>query len=159
MVSLRGLFISAMTVCLAVAASAQEAPEPVLTAISAANTDFVQHWNKQEPAALAALFTPDAVFVTLDGTSVGQPGVQRYYEIVFKAVHPSGFTRDIDHVEMLSNDLALVVGHWTLSQPAARGFWSAVYQHRGEAAWAMRTSTINFTPRAPAAQGPSTPGH
>ena len=116
MVSLRALFISAMTVCLAVAASAQEASQSVLTAINATNAEFVQHWNKQEPAAIAALFTPNALFVAPCWNLCWQPGVQRYYETIFNALHPSaGFRHDIDRVEMLSNDLALVVGHWNLS--------------------------------------------
>jgi uncharacterized protein (TIGR02246 family) len=159
MVSLRPLFISAMFVCLAVAASAQEAPQSVLTAISAANADFVQHWNKQEPEAIAALFTSDALFVAPAGIYVGQPGVQRYYDTVFSSVHPSAdFTHDIDRVQMLSSDLALAVGHWNLSRPALKGFWSAVYEHSGEAVWAMRAHTYNITPPAPPMQGASPPG-
>jgi hypothetical protein len=74
MVSPRALFLSAMTLCLAVAAPAQEASQSVLTAVRAANADFVQHWNKQEPAAIAALFTPNSLLVTPTGTYVGQSG-------------------------------------------------------------------------------------
>lgn len=146
MMSLRALFMSAMTVCLTVAASAQEASQSVLTAVNATNAEFVQHWNKEEPAAIAALCTPSALFVAPAGTYVGQPGVQSYYETVF-SLHPSAdFTHDIDQVEMLSSDLALAVGPWNLSRPALKGFWSAVYEHRGEAVWAMRAHTYNITP-------------
>jgi uncharacterized protein (TIGR02246 family) len=158
MVSFRALFISAMTVCLAVAASAQEASQSVLTAVNATNTEFVQHWNKQEPAAIAALFTPNALFVAPAGTYVGQPDVQKFYDTLFSSVHPSAdFMHDIDRVQMLSSDLALAVGHWNLSRPALKGFWSAVYEHRGEAVWAMRAHTYNITPPAPPAQGASPP--
>jgi uncharacterized protein (TIGR02246 family) len=136
-----------MTVFLAVAASAQEASQSVLTAINTANADFVQHWNKQEPAAIAALFTANAVFVGPGGTYVGQAGVQKHYETLFNAEHPAGFTRDIDRVEMLSNDLALVVGRWSLSQPAEKGFWSAIYEHPSDSPlWAIRVNTLNITP-------------
>jgi uncharacterized protein (TIGR02246 family) len=160
MVSLRVLFISAMTVCLAVAASAQEASQSVLTAVSTTNADFIQHWNKQDPAAIAELFTPNVLFVAPAGTYVGQPGVQRYYETIFNTVHPSAdFSHDIDHVETLSSDLALAVGHWNLSRPAMKGFWSAIYERRGGAAWVMRSHTYNIMPPAPAAQGTSTPSH
>jgi hypothetical protein len=81
MVSLRTFSLSAMTMCLAVAASAQEASQSILTAVNATNTEFVQHWNKQEPAAIAALFTSNALFVAPAGTYVGQPDVQRFYDI------------------------------------------------------------------------------
>jgi uncharacterized protein (TIGR02246 family) len=104
-------------VSFSVAASAQEAPQSVLTAINTTNSVFVQNYNKHEPAAIAALFNPNALFVAPPGTYVGRQGVQQFYENVFTTVHPSAdFVHDIDRVEMLSNDLAIAIGHWNLSR-------------------------------------------
>ena len=146
MASLRSLIAPSAIICFAAAASAQEAPKSVLTAIDATNAKFVQNWNKHDAAATAALFEPDALFVAPPGTSVGRQGVQQYYEKLFTTVHPSeDFTHDIDRVQMLSSDLAMAIGHWNLSHPALKGFWSAVYEHKGEA-WEMRAHTYNVTP-------------
>jgi ketosteroid isomerase-like protein len=94
------------------------------------------------------------LFVAPPGVYIGQPGVQQYYENVFATVHPSAdFMHDIDHVEMLSGDLAIATGHWSLSRPALKGFWSAVYEHRSGPPWAMRAHTYNIMPPAPAPQG------
>jgi uncharacterized protein (TIGR02246 family) len=153
MASLRALIVLALALCLAEPALAQEAPQPVVTAVNAANADFVRSWNKQDPAMIAALFTSSALFVAPPGVYVGQPGVQRYYENLFATVHPSAdFAHDIDHVEMLSDNLVITSGHWSLSRPALKGFWSAVYEHRS-GPWVMRAHTYNITPPAPAPQG------
>jgi uncharacterized protein (TIGR02246 family) len=128
------------------AASAQEAPKSVLTAINTTNTEFVQSWNKHDPAATAALCGSDALFVAPPGTYVGRQGVQQYYEKLFTTIHPSeDFAHDIDRVQMLSSDLAMAAGPWKLSRSALKGFWSAVYEHKGDA-WEMRAHTYNITP-------------
>ena len=146
-----------MTPGLAVAAYAQEClkvPASVLTAVSTENAEFVQSRNKHDPAAIAALFKPDALFLAPAGNYLGRDGVQKYYEMVFTTVHPSAdFTHDIDRVEMLSGNLAIAIGHWNLSRPPLKGFWSAVYETQGEA-WTMRAHTYNITP-PPAPQGAS----
>jgi uncharacterized protein (TIGR02246 family) len=145
MASFRWYIAPAVAVCFAVA-SAQEAPQPVLAAVNATNAEFVQHWNEHQPAAIAALFKPDALFVAPPGTYIGRQGVQQYYEKLFSTVHPSSdFTHDIDRVETLSNGLAIAIGHWSLSKPALKGFWSAVYEHEGST-WEMRAHTYNITP-------------
>lgn len=119
MASLRSLIAPSVIVCFAVAASAQEAPKSVVTAINTTNAEFVRNWNKHDAAAIAALFEPDALFVAPPGTYVGRQGVQQYYEKVFTTVHPSeDFTHDLDRVQMLSTDLAIGTGHWNLSHPA-----------------------------------------
>ena len=87
-------------------------PASVLTAVSTENAEFVQSWKKHDPAAIAALFKPDALFLAPAGNYLGRDGVQKYYEMVFTTVHPSAdFTHDIDRVEMLSGNLAIAIGH------------------------------------------------
>jgi hypothetical protein len=71
--------------------------------------------------------------------------------------HPSDdFRHDIDRLEMLSSNLATAVGHWSLSRPALKGFWSAVYEEEG-GIWTMRTHTYDVTPPPAAAQVSSPP--
>jgi uncharacterized protein (TIGR02246 family) len=158
MLSMRTLIGAAVAVYIALPAFAQEAPQSVVAAVNATNGDFVLKWNKQDPGAIAALFAPGAMFVAPTGNFSGRADVQHYYENLFATVHPSSdFTHDIDRVETLSGDLAMATGHWNLSRPAIKGFWSAVYQHQGDA-WTMRAHTYNILPPASASQGASTSG-
>ena len=153
----RLVILSGMVPGLAISAPAQEAPQPVAAGVNATNSAFVQDWNKHNPAAIAGTFTPNALFVAPPGSFFGREGVQQYYDKLFATVHPaSNFTHDIDRVEMLSNELAMVTGHWNLADPPAKGFWSAVYEHQGTA-WPMRAHTYNISPPAPAAQTSSKP--
>lgn len=157
MMSLRPLVVAGMAGCFAFSASAQEAPQQVVQAVDATNAAFVQSWNKHDPGAITKTFTLNALFVAPPGNFTSREGVQQYYEKVFASVHPAlDFTHDIDRVEMLSNDLAVATGHWNLSNPPAKGFWSAVYEHQGTA-WPMRVHAYNVAPPAPAAQTSSKP--
>jgi hypothetical protein len=118
--SLRVLCLPAIIVGLSVAAAAQEVAKSVETGLTATNAEFVQHWNQQEPAAIAALFTSESLFVAPAGIYIGQVGVQKYYEGIFSTIHPSSdFAHDIDHAQMLSDHLAN--GHRALESVSARG--------------------------------------
>jgi uncharacterized protein (TIGR02246 family) len=153
----RLVILSGMISALAISAPAQEAPQSVVTGVNATNSTFVQVWNKHDPAAIAGTFTPNALFVAPPGSFVGRQGVQQYFDKLFATMHPaSNFTHDIDRVEMLSNELAIVTGHWNLADPPAKGFWSAVYEHQGTA-WPTRAHTYNVAPPAPATQTTSKP--
>jgi uncharacterized protein (TIGR02246 family) len=157
MAALRSLLISGVAICCTFPASAQQTPEQVVHAVNATNSSFVQDWNKHDPAAISGKFAPNALFVAPSGIFVGREGVQQFFEKFFATVHPAlDFTHDIDRVEMLSNELVVVTGHFNLSDPPAKGFWSAVYEHQGTA-WPMRVHIYNVTPPAPAAQSPSKP--
>jgi uncharacterized protein (TIGR02246 family) len=146
----RLVILSGMISALTVPASAQEAPQAVVTGVSATNSTFVQVWNKHDPVAIAGTFTPNARFVAPPGSFVGRQRVQQYFDKLFVTLHPaSKFTHDIDRVEMLSNEPAIVTGHWNLADPPAKGFWSAVYEHQGTA-WPMRAHAYNIAPPAPA---------
>lgn len=153
---LNALIPTVMIIGLVVTASAQEVSPPVVKGLNAVNASFIQNWNKKEPIEIAALFTTNSLFVAPAGTYAGRPGVQQYYEKIFPIMHPSDdFAHDIDHVQMLSGDLAMAVGHWSVSRPPLKGFWSAVYEHQGKS-WLMRAHTYNTLPPPPATQEPST---
>jgi len=123
MAALRSLLVPGVAICCAFPVSAQQAPQQVVQAVNATNTSFVQDWNKHDPAAMAGKFTPNALFVAPSGSFVGREGVQQFFEKFFATVHPAlDFTHDIDRAEMLSNDLVVVTGHFTLSNPRQRGF-------------------------------------
>jgi len=155
MATLRSLIALSAAICGALPASAQQAPQQIVQAVDAANTLFVQDWNKHDPTAIIATFTPNALYIAPAGNFVGRDGVKQYYEKLFATMHPAlDFTHDIDRVEMLSNDLAVALGHWSIANPPAKGFWSAVYEHQGTA-WLMRVHTATVTPPAPAAQSTS----
>jgi uncharacterized protein (TIGR02246 family) len=153
----RLVILSGLISGLALSAPAQEAPQSVVTGVNATNSTFVQVWNKHDPAAIAGTFTPNALFVAPQGSSVGRQEVQQYYDKLFATLHPAlNFTHDIDRVEVLSNELAIVTGHWNLADPPVKGFWSAVYEHQGTS-WPMRAHTYNIAPPTPATQTTSKP--
>ena len=82
MLFLRAL-IPALAICFSLSASADEPSPAVKTALNKISADFVQGWNKQQPSAMAALFTRDGLYVAPTGTYTGQAGVQQYYETTF----------------------------------------------------------------------------
>ncbi len=153
----RLVILTGMISALAISAPAQEAPPSVVTGVNATNSTFVQDFNKHDPTAIVGTFTPNTLFVAPSGSSVGRQEVQQYYDRLFATLRPAlNFTHDIDRVEVLSNELAIVTGHWNLADPPAKGFWSAVYEHQGTA-WPMRAHTYNIAPPAPATQTTSKP--
>jgi uncharacterized protein (TIGR02246 family) len=145
MMSLRTL-IPALTICFSVGASADEPSQSVKTALDRISADFIQAWNKQQPAAMAALFAANCLYVAPTGTYTGQAGVQQFYEMTFNTVHPSSdFARDTTNVQTLSDTLVMAAGHWSISRPAIQGFWSEVYERDG-GSWVVRAHTHNISP-------------
>jgi uncharacterized protein (TIGR02246 family) len=141
--------LAALALRPAVAQTADEPSQSVKTALNRISTDFTQGWNKQQPAAMAALCAKNCLYVAPTGTYTGQAGMQQYYTMMFDMLHPStDFARTISNVQMLSDGLVMAAGHWTLSRPAVQGFWSEVYQRQG-GNWVMLAHTHNISPPTP----------
>src|SRR5262249_19248553 len=123
--------------------------------LDALATKYADAENKNDAAAVAALFTEDGKFVTPAGILSGREAIEKTYEGIFK----SGSTSDmvIKSLDLHgAGNMAWAVGQW--SNNTGRGNWGAVDQRDGNT-WKIRMLTYNETP-APAptpSQQTSTP--
>jgi uncharacterized protein (TIGR02246 family) len=108
-------------------------------------------FNKNDAAALAALFTEDAVYVVPEGLFSGRQAIEKRYADVFQRWHPTNFIGQADQLNAIGNE-AWAVGEWwsTLQSQTgpkfARGYWSAIYVREGDG-WKIRMLTVSEHPR------------
>jgi ketosteroid isomerase-like protein len=99
---------------------------------------FDEACNRSDAAAVAALFTQDAVDVTPTGVFSGQPAIEKYFAGIFQKWHITGHKNKLDHVYELGSHLC-AIGEWSLeatSQPAG-GYCTLVYSRDGDN-WKIR---------------------
>jgi uncharacterized protein (TIGR02246 family) len=128
-----------------------------LDAIGALGMNYDEAYKRSDAAALAALFTEDAVLVTPEGLFSGRQTIEKWYADDFQRWHPANNIDQIDQLNAIG-DAAFAVGEWwctfqSQNGPAqARGYWSAIYVREGDA-WKIRMLSFNETPPpAPAAE-------
>jgi uncharacterized protein (TIGR02246 family) len=106
-------------------------------------------YNKNDAAALAALFTEDAIYVAPEGVFGGQLGGRQAIEKAFVDVfqrHPTNFISEANQLNAIGND-AWAVGQWWCTLESqngavfARGYWSALYLREGDA-WKILMLTL-----------------
>ena len=68
-------------------------------------------FNKNDAAALAALFTEDAVYVVPEGLFSGRQAIEKRYADVFQRWHPTNFMSEGNKLNGIGND-AWAVGEW-----------------------------------------------
>jgi uncharacterized protein (TIGR02246 family) len=118
---------------------------------SALLTRYGEAFNQRNPAALAALFTEDAVLVTEEGFFSGRPEIEERYRAVFQRSHLTNFFAKRDQLNAIGNELWAVGRWWSLIQTGkgpvqVGGYWSEIYV-REASEWKIRMSTFNTTPR------------
>jgi uncharacterized protein (TIGR02246 family) len=128
-----------------------------LDAISALGMKYDEAYKRSDAAALAALFTEDAVLVTPEGLFSGRQTIEKWYADDFQRWHPTNNMSQIDQLNAIG-DAAWAVGEWwstfqSQNGPVqARGYWSAIYVREGDA-WKIRMLTLTERPRpAPSAE-------
>ena len=115
---------------------------------------YDEAYKESDAAALAVLFTEDAVLVTPEGPVSGRPAVEKWYADLFERWHPTNNIGQTDQLNSIDHG-AWAVGKWWCTFQSqngpvfARGYWSTIYARDGHA-WKIRMSTFNRTP-APAA--------
>ena len=120
---------------------------------------FDEAFNSNDPAALAALFTEDAVEVTDTGPIYGREAIEKYYADVFKQVHFSNHIATADqyspHIIVTAGNEAWTSGEWTTTLKGqnfgpvdAKGNWVEIYHREGDD-WKIQLDIWNVTP-APA---------
>ncbi|HEY5743140.1 MAG TPA: nuclear transport factor 2 family protein [Terrimicrobiaceae bacterium] len=110
-------------------------------------------YNKNDAAAVAALFTEDALLVEPGGIFSGRQDIQKRYADTFQRSpvisFNSGFERD--YLNAIDNAV-WGAGQWTSTFQSqngvvfALGYWSAIYVREDEA-WKIRVLTLNEQPR------------
>ena len=128
-----------------------------IRAITQAYDDAV---GNNDAAAVAALYTEDAVFVSDTGPIYGRQAIEKWYADVFKAWRVKSHTGKPDGKApyMIGTDGNEVweTGEWSETGQdenggpiQIKGYWSAIDSREGDE-WKIRMLTYNITP-APAA--------
>ena len=114
--------------------------------------------NNNDGAAIAALYTRDAVFVTPEGPIIGRQAIQKWYTDLYQWWHrPSK-----NHITKCDGNAAYLMGtdgnelwatgEWSETgqgkngEPIPiKGYWSDIYVREGDD-WKIRVHTWNTTP-------------
>ena len=118
-----------------------------------------------DAAALAALYTWDAIIVTSQGPVYGRDAIENWYADQIEQWHPK------NHVDKVDPDSLRLIGtagdavclNGELSETTKdpngglteiKGYWSSVYVREGDT-WKIRLDTFNVTPAAAATPSPT----
>jgi uncharacterized protein (TIGR02246 family) len=123
--------------------------------------------NQHDAAALAALYTEDAVFVTDGGPVHGRQAIEQWYAKVFEGWRPQNHAGTFDgnavHPIGTGGDAIWATGEWSETgqgpngSPAPiRGYWSAVDVREGDG-WKIRVMAYNVSPALAPTTTPSSP--
>jgi uncharacterized protein (TIGR02246 family) len=103
-------------------------------------------FTNNDAAALAALFTEDALLVEPEGVFNGREAIEKALADLFQRWRPTNFFSEAQKLNAIGNG-AWAVGSWwcTLENengPAPMmGYWTEIYVRQGEA-WQIRVSTF-----------------
>jgi uncharacterized protein (TIGR02246 family) len=115
-------------------------------------------FNKNDAAAVAALFTADAVLVTSDGMFSGRPAIEKRYAEAFEKWPITTFSSQMCHQLNAIDNAVWSAGEWWSTRQSQAGpkfqsgCWSAIYVRDGDA-WMIRQLTVSEHPQpAPLAE-------
>jgi uncharacterized protein (TIGR02246 family) len=157
-VALVGLAIS---FALPAVAQQTNTPDPQLREqLVALTKKFDEAWNNNDAAALAALYTQDAVEVTDHGPIYGREAIVKHWADVFKQVHFGNHLLNIDqnspHVIGTDGKTVWENGEMSLSYQVKggnpveiKGYHSSIAVLE-DGVWKKRLITWNITPTPPA---------
>jgi uncharacterized protein (TIGR02246 family) len=139
-------FVALLTVCLVIPAAAQQPSEQqVRPAIERLLETWDTAANRKDAAAVAALYTEDAVRVTPRGVSYGRAAIEKDLIETFKVT--SNIADKVEKVQVVG-EVVLVTATWSATLQSkdgptqAKGFWGGVYVRDGDA-WKTRLAIIN----------------
>jgi uncharacterized protein (TIGR02246 family) len=115
---------------------------------------YDEAFNKNDAAALAALFTEEAIFVTDTGPVNGREAIEKYWVDQFKQFHHSNEIVTVDenspHVIGTAGNEMWATGGWSMTIQGKdwgpkdiKGYWSVI---REGADWKIRMLCSNVTP-------------
>jgi ketosteroid isomerase-like protein len=134
----------------------------IIEQLNALTKKFIEAVDNNDAAAVAALFTEDAVFVTDTGPVYGRDAVEKYWADLFKQFHVSNHVSKDDqyspHIIGTAGNEVWRNAQWssTLQGQSGgpiqlKGYWSAIEVREGDA-WKHRMLTVNVTPAPAPAQ-------
>jgi uncharacterized protein (TIGR02246 family) len=112
--------------------------------------------NNNDAAAIAAFFTRDGVFVTLEGPIIGRPAIQKWCTDLYQWWHPKNSIHKVDgnvvhSIGTAGNEL-WATGEWSetgqgkTGEPIPiKGYWFFIFVHEADD-WKVRVSGGNVTP-------------
>ena len=111
--------------------------------------------NNHDGAAIAALYTRDAIFVTTEGPITGRQTIQKWYTDLYQWWRPK------DHIDKLDGLVHLIgtagnevwaTGEWSETGPGKnggpipiKGYWLCIYVREADD-WKIRMTIFNTTP-------------
>ena len=132
----------------------------IIEKVNALNKKLDEAFNNNDWAALVALFTQDAIFVTdTAGPLYGQQAIEKQFEEWFKGAHVSNHIRKTDPNSFRvvgTADKIASNGEWSDTWQGKgwgpideKGYWSNIFTREGDA-WKIWISAANKTPPPPA---------
>ena len=121
---------------------------------------FDEAFNNGDAAAVAALYTEDAVQVTPQGPVFGREAIEKLFTGMFQQGHYSNHLNKDDqgspHMIGTAGDEVWRTGEWSFTVQGKsgdpiklKGYWSAINVREGDA-WKIQMLTFNVTPAPPA---------
>jgi uncharacterized protein (TIGR02246 family) len=112
--------------------------------------------NNHDAAAVAALFTRDAVFLTPEGPIIGRQAIQKWYADLYQWYHPKNFITKADgnayHLIGTAGNELWATGEWSETgqgkngEPIPlKGYWLCIYVREADD-WKIRLDAWNTTP-------------
>jgi uncharacterized protein (TIGR02246 family) len=81
--------------------------------VEAAQAKYDEAFNKNDAAAIAALFTQDAAEAGPEGIVVGQEALQKRYVSLFQNWYPTDHVNKVQEMYVIGNDLCAIV-RWSV---------------------------------------------
>ena len=118
-------------------------PDPLLRAwLVALDKEHAEPWNKNDAAAIAALFTEDAVYVTGRGPVNGRQAIEKYFADLFQKMRFSNHLITVDqfspHIIGTAGEEEWATGEWSLTIQGQnggpmqlKGYWAAIKVREG----------------------------
>jgi len=138
-------------------AQQKNTPDPQLRQVADdLSKKFDQAWNNNDAAALAALFTEDAILVNNTGPVYGRDAIEKQYADLFKQMHFSNHIAKPDqyspHIIGTTGNELWWNGEWNVtvqgqtgSPIQAKGYWTSIVVRDGDV-WKDRLQIWNAAP-------------
>jgi ketosteroid isomerase-like protein len=156
------LMVLAISLTLPTFAQQTNAPDPQLRQmLDASIKKCDEAFNNNDAAALAALYTDDAVIVTDHGPIYGREALEKHFADLFKAIHISNHIGKADqyspHIIGTAGNEMWANGEWRATLQGhgsgpidVKGYWSAIKVREGDILKTlMATWNITLEPLAP----------
>jgi uncharacterized protein (TIGR02246 family) len=153
------LALTGLAISFALPTFAQQTNKPDPQLIEQINNTLLKKnadaFNNNDAAAVAALFTEDAVLVTATGPVYGREAIEKYYADAFKALHPKNqiskrdpnsprFIGTADNIAS-NGEYSFTVQGKTGEDIQIKGYWSSIVTREGDG-WKTRMLTWDVVP-------------